>query len=336
MEAGARILERERLLSHLMRYDQLTGVLTRRSFFEELDAQWAASVRERRPLSCVMADVDHFKQVNDEHGHLAGDEALKAVGAVLKRCAADRAVVGRYGGEEFCAIFPGEGADRAAAFAEQCREGIAMTPLVVGGRAEIASSPGPPPRTTLLSPGSSSNRLPLGRAGVPGVAVCHCLGVAGRRLGRRRTTQSGNEQAVPHGILRSRRGDAAHRACPPPSKSGVAWLATQSFVLNVNNAKLVGIPIALATPDQSNHYVVSFSVCSTIFAVPVDSGISRISSCCWNFARTTSRMTATLTDSQSRRRGFFRSRPMRAAIIGDAVLRIRSWCSTASNFCAWK
>jgi len=150
MEAGSRILERERLLNFLTRYDQLTGLLNRRSFFLELDKQWRRTLSESCPLACVMADLDHFKGINDEYGHFAGDEALKAVGAVLRGCAQDQAIVGRFGGEEFAALLCGAQEADALAWAEQCRSKIADTPVFADSRTlHVTASFGAAQRSSL-------------------------------------------------------------------------------------------------------------------------------------------------------------------------------------------
>jgi len=98
------------------RRDTLTGVLTRRAFFEEL------STLERQrgeAYALVMLDVDHFKLFNDRYGHAGGDAVLACVGALLRRSTRSSEVVGRYGGEEFCVLLRGCGEAEAKYFSER-------------------------------------------------------------------------------------------------------------------------------------------------------------------------------------------------------------------------
>lgn len=133
LQAGMRILERERRLTWLTRFDHLTEILSRRSFFAELGVQWATTLRDGRPLSCVMVDVDDFKRINDEFGHLTGDETLRSIARVIRTCSGDQACPCRYGGEEFCILLPNATEDEALAWAEQCRQEIASTRIMAGG-----------------------------------------------------------------------------------------------------------------------------------------------------------------------------------------------------------
>lgn len=133
MQAGTRILDRERRLAWLTHHDPLTGLLARRSFFAELDGQWSRSVKEGWPLACVMMDVDLFKKINDRHGHLAGDEALRAVARLLGEASGEKCLVGRYGGEEFCAALAEASEDDAFAWAEERRARIASAEVLSNG-----------------------------------------------------------------------------------------------------------------------------------------------------------------------------------------------------------
>jgi two-component system cell cycle response regulator len=84
--------------------DPLTGLFNRRHLEDRLAAELAAAQRHARAMSLLLADVDHFKDVNDAHGHLAGDEALKMIAFVLRGALRKEDVVARYGGEEFMVI----------------------------------------------------------------------------------------------------------------------------------------------------------------------------------------------------------------------------------------
>lgn len=97
-------LEGQRLAETALQ-DGLTGIHNRRRFDEHLQRVWAQSVRERRPIALLFADIDHFKAYNDRYGHQAGDEAMKAVAGVVARFARRPLdLAARYGGEEFAII----------------------------------------------------------------------------------------------------------------------------------------------------------------------------------------------------------------------------------------
>lgn len=114
-----------RELTRLSAVDGLTGIANRRQFDEALEREWRRCLRLRKPLSLVMCDVDLFKQYNDNYGHQAGDECLKAVAATLKeRLRRPADIVARYGGEEFAAILPDTGLEGALRVAEIMRSGI--------------------------------------------------------------------------------------------------------------------------------------------------------------------------------------------------------------------
>ena len=105
------------LLQRLMQAaatDSLTGIANRRAFEEALDREVARSTRTGEPLTLVMLDLDHFKQVNDTYGHQAGDEMLRSVAESLLENCRDTDVAARYGGEEFAVILTNCGAEEAA------------------------------------------------------------------------------------------------------------------------------------------------------------------------------------------------------------------------------
>lgn len=121
-------------LADLAQRDPLTGLANRRTFEEALRREVARARRSGAPLAVAALDVDHFKRVNDAHGHPAGDAVLAAVAA--RAAAALRAgdLLARVGGEEFAALLPGAGLAAAAEVAERVRAAIAGAPLEADGR----------------------------------------------------------------------------------------------------------------------------------------------------------------------------------------------------------
>ena len=105
--------------------DPLTGLDNRRRMIETLQNEVLRSRRLEHVFSVVMADVDHFKEYNDQHGHPAGDEALKCVATVLREALRDVDSVARYGGEEFFVVMPETSADEAVDLAKRVRARLA-------------------------------------------------------------------------------------------------------------------------------------------------------------------------------------------------------------------
>jgi two-component system cell cycle response regulator len=101
--------------------DGLTGLYNHRYFQERLEALLAQARRYGRKLSLVVVDVDHFKQVNDKHGHPAGDQVLRSVAQMISKQARDTDMVARYGGEEFAVILPETDTKGAKVIAERIR-----------------------------------------------------------------------------------------------------------------------------------------------------------------------------------------------------------------------
>ena len=99
--------------------DVLTGVYTRSFFLQRVEAEVERAVRYDRALSLVFIDVDNFKEVNDEHGHLAGDRVLRELGSLFRRNIRNADVLGRYGGDEFVWLLPETEIGRAS-----CRERV--------------------------------------------------------------------------------------------------------------------------------------------------------------------------------------------------------------------
>ena len=109
--------------------DPLTGCLNRRSLLDRLEGEFERARRYGLALSVLMVDIDHFKQVNDTHGHLVGDEVLRNVGALLRQELRNVDVIARYGGEEFIAVLPETPFDGARVLADRIRAAIAARPF---------------------------------------------------------------------------------------------------------------------------------------------------------------------------------------------------------------
>lgn len=116
------IRRQNRELQVLATRDPLTDCLNRRSFYEKYEAVFSAAKRNGHLLSCIMADIDMFKSVNDRFGHAKGDEVIKAVAECLLSSLRSTDTVCRYGGEEFCIILPGMDLDQALNTAERARK----------------------------------------------------------------------------------------------------------------------------------------------------------------------------------------------------------------------
>ncbi|HTT71522.1 MAG TPA: GGDEF domain-containing protein [Anaeromyxobacteraceae bacterium] len=129
--------EYQRKLAQGALLEPLTGLYNRRHFMERLSAELAAADRHRRALSVLLLDVDHFKQLNDERGHLAGDEALKMLGATLRAAVRKEDVVARFGGEEFVVLARETALAGAKTLAERIRRSVSRARASFDGR-EIA------------------------------------------------------------------------------------------------------------------------------------------------------------------------------------------------------
>jgi diguanylate cyclase (GGDEF)-like protein len=157
----ASVLENARLFESAT-YEGLTGLLRREAILEQLDRELERALRYGRPLTVAMADLDHFKQVNDRHGHLAGDSLLRHIASVLAGGLRATDWIGRYGGEEFLLVLPETSMAGAAAVAEKIRRQVQGTPVPI-------DDGGTPARVTIsiglagLSDGGPDERMIAGR-----------------------------------------------------------------------------------------------------------------------------------------------------------------------------
>lgn len=113
-------------------HDPLTGLGNRRLLVERLKEESDRSRRYSRPLSIAMLDIDHFKQVNDEHGHELGDQVLVEVSRIMEEQVRDQDLCGRWGGEEFLIILPETHVDAACRVLERVRDNIAALQVQIG------------------------------------------------------------------------------------------------------------------------------------------------------------------------------------------------------------
>ena len=117
------------------KFDPLTNIPNRRVFYDSLRCELERSRRYSIPLSCVMLDIDHFKNINDKYGHGLGDEALIRVAEVLTRNSRRVDIISRHGGDEFCAMLPETSEDDAVVWVEKIRTAVGTIKLSREGKA---------------------------------------------------------------------------------------------------------------------------------------------------------------------------------------------------------
>jgi len=115
-------------LHYLARHDVMTGVLNRAAFFQEAASGFNSARRAERPVSVLILDLDHFKNINDSYGHQEGDRILVEFCAAVQKVLAGRALFGRYGGEEFVALLDGVTDREAVDLAQQLRQAVQNSP----------------------------------------------------------------------------------------------------------------------------------------------------------------------------------------------------------------
>lgn len=111
-------------------HDMLTGIPNRGTILEAVNRERARQIRDGGSFGVILADLDHFKAVNDTHGHLAGDIVLKEAACRMRACVRSYDSVGRYGGEEFLIVVPTGDGNSTAAVAERVREAISEKPVM--------------------------------------------------------------------------------------------------------------------------------------------------------------------------------------------------------------
>ena len=153
--ANARLKQREGRIAEEAMTDALTGVGNRRRLDQALALEIGRARRDGTALSAIMADIDHFKRVNDEYGHSSGDKVLTRLGTLLRSQTRPTDIVARFGGEEFVVLMPNAGIAEALSRAEQLRtalaaEVVAPLPMPVTASFGVAELAGGEDATSLL------------------------------------------------------------------------------------------------------------------------------------------------------------------------------------------
>jgi diguanylate cyclase (GGDEF)-like protein len=126
--------EKQLELRDQARTDPLTGMRNRQSMDQIAEREIMLADRTGQSLSMILFDIDHFKRINDDHGHQVGDQVLRSVAACIGRAIRSGDTAFRFGGEEFLVLLPGADADQAAQVAERMRKSIAESPVDLGDR----------------------------------------------------------------------------------------------------------------------------------------------------------------------------------------------------------
>jgi diguanylate cyclase (GGDEF)-like protein len=131
LKIGERLLNLETRLQELATHDSLTGLLNRRALYDIARIELDRATRENSPVSVILLDVDLFKSINDQHGHLVGDRALRLLAETLQQHKRSYDQVGRWGGEEFLVLLPKTNLAEGGRVAERLRLSIANAHLTL-------------------------------------------------------------------------------------------------------------------------------------------------------------------------------------------------------------
>ncbi|MBN1554753.1 MAG: diguanylate cyclase [Phycisphaerae bacterium] len=153
------LLAAQKALQIQATHDALTGLLNRAAIYDALERERARLLREGGQLAVVMLDLDHFKNINDTHGHAAGDIVLKDISNRLAHASRSYDLVGRVGGEEFLLVMPTAGLDGAIEVAERVRRIIAETPVDIGEKALNVTASLGVASAQILEPGITMDEL---------------------------------------------------------------------------------------------------------------------------------------------------------------------------------
>lgn len=122
----------ERQLANMALFDSLTGALSRAAYLQHAEKEFKRAKRYHRPLSTIMIDIDHFKKINDQYGHAAGDHVLSIFVEAIEEEIRNTDAIGRIGGEEFALLMPDTPLKAAAHLAERIRQRINKYPYIAG------------------------------------------------------------------------------------------------------------------------------------------------------------------------------------------------------------
>jgi two-component system, cell cycle response regulator len=137
---GKRIIRLEQKIIQIANTDYLTGVFNRRAFMERLEQEINRSVRHKKGFAVIIADIDHFKNINDSYGHQVGDLVLQKFAGKLSENSRSYDFVGRYGGEEFIICLPETGMEQSGLIAERMRSEIAGLKINLPGNSSAPVS----------------------------------------------------------------------------------------------------------------------------------------------------------------------------------------------------
>lgn len=174
-----RLREQNRMLAALSRTDGLSGLLNRISWEQLVYVEMARCRRSRNPSSLLMLDIDKFKEINDRHGHPAGDDVIRSVAGILTSTLRASDIAGRYGGEEFGVVLPDTDGQGAAVIAERIRRRIEAATI---GRTVVLQC--------TVSVGIAEARPDVEDAG-DWIARADRALYSAKRLGRNRTVRDG-------------------------------------------------------------------------------------------------------------------------------------------------
>jgi diguanylate cyclase (GGDEF)-like protein len=166
--------------------DSLTGLLNRRAYLVELERELARALRGGTVLSVAMFDLDHFKGLNDRHGHPAGDEVLRTVAASMQASIRKPDILSRYGGEEFALLMPDTDAVMAMTVAERIRVAVQMNGVEWSGQ-----------RLSITISGGVAAFPASGTTGEALVAASDAALYEAKRAGRNRILRTGDTHATP-------------------------------------------------------------------------------------------------------------------------------------------
>lgn len=128
------VVESKKKIQKLSRFDELTTVYNRRYFMQLAERELSLGARHKNPVALMMLDLDHFKRVNDTHGHVVGDEVLLASARIIADTIRLTDIIGRYGGEEFLVLAPNTDSNGTAELAERIRTAFEKIPIMAGDK----------------------------------------------------------------------------------------------------------------------------------------------------------------------------------------------------------